>query len=247
MRRKLLNCDNILFRRKIQKQIPLHLRNGPYIPMENCKCFCVSGCIKSLHMWLRLVGILFIFVFTVNCDRYDQLCDEIVSNAQLSVSARKRGKDAKASKYASAAFSSLKSAIKENDREPQAYLNYAQFLLNANRPLESIEYWESARSRTRSGEKGANDAGSEIDAREWIDSRIKLAKYAHYSMQRDKAYSSGQGNITEALSWAEQQLAVYNSPTVMFDMATLEVPAYPNRSSSQSPRSQPHVLMPRGL
>ena len=156
-------------------------------------------------------------------DRYDNLCDEIVRHALQAAIERNKRNEVLASKHSAAARSTFISAIKENDREPQAYVNYAQFLFNMNRPDESLDYWEHARKRSKSNGRGQSETGADFDVLSWIDSRIALAKYAHYSIQRDKAYSSGQGNITKALKWAEKQLEVYGSPNIMFEMATMEV------------------------
>ena len=169
------------------------------------------------------VFLFIIFFSAVLGDRYDELCDEIVVHAQRAAVERNRRNEARAGKHTAAALQSFKAAVKVNDKEPQAYVNYAQFLFNINRPQDSLQYWEGARKRARPSDKGQADTGQDVDVISWIDSRIALAKYAHASMQRDKAYALGQGNISEAIGWAEQQVAIYGSPFVMFEMATMEV------------------------
>jgi tetratricopeptide (TPR) repeat protein len=182
-------------------------------------------CSHSLMRSSRVFFLAFIFgLFSLSlCDRYDDLCDAIVKYAQLAAIERNKKNEAQAAKYAASARSSFISAIKEDDNEAQAYVNYAQFLFNMNRPDESLEYWQQARKRTNPNDQGQSETGSNIDVISWIDSRIALAKYAHYSMQRDTVYSRGQGNITKALKWAEKQFEVYGSPSILFEMATMEV------------------------
>ena len=52
-------------------------------------------------------------------------------------------------------------------------------------------------------------------------SRMRHARYGKISVQRDEAYSSSRGNLSLALALAEQQLAIYYSPRVLHDLATL--------------------------
>mmetsp|Transcript_43656 Transcript_43656/g.116700 ORF Transcript_43656/g.116700 Transcript_43656/m.116700 type:complete len:211 (+) Transcript_43656:67-699(+) len=191
---------------------------------------------------VRLLCCASVIIFCgVDCSvqsQYDDLCDKIVEYSGLAAQSHNKGNFRQAEKYVSLAKKSFLSAVKLDDSDPQAYLNYAQFLLNANKPAESLQYWANARLKIQASNLAAEPGpDGEATLLSWIDSKIALSKYAHYSIERDRSYAGGQGNISQALAWAVLQLSVYQSPQTHFDIATLEVILRSTRRLPYPPRS----------
>jgi hypothetical protein len=86
-----------------------------------------------------------------------------------------------------------------------------------------MEMWEETQKRSQ-----------DEKMKSYLGARKRFSEFGMYSKQRDTVYAKGQvdpeihgsdsqGNVSEALSFAEKQLSVYQMPDVLYDMATMEV------------------------
>ena len=116
------------------------------------------------------------------------------------------------------AEASFERAIQLYPDEAQAYANMAQFCHNTNQLVRAVEYWTSTIARV----------GQDAKMVGMFEARRVDSLYGMHAMNRDNAYKEGQGNLTEALVHAGLQLGVYNSPVIMFDVATMQVMASNN-------------------
>lgn len=145
-------------------------------------------------------------------DKYDELCDAIIAHGQEAAKAHNGGDPKGAEEATRKAEEVFKKAVKMDPGQPQAFANIAVFYLNSQKFEKSLEMWEKAKARV-------DDPGM-LD---FLEARIQHTKYGFASSRRDKAYNSGQGNITEALHWCEEQERLLPSPEVLHDKGTMMV------------------------
>eukprot|EP00928_Gymnodinium_smaydae_P081040 TRINITY_DN64619_c0_g1_i1.p1 TRINITY_DN64619_c0_g1~~TRINITY_DN64619_c0_g1_i1.p1 ORF type:complete len:635 (+),score=62.32 TRINITY_DN64619_c0_g1_i1:288-1907(+) len=89
-------------------------------------------------------------------------------------------------------------------------------MLSTNHLDESIKAWVSARKRI--------DRDKDPRMADWVDGRLRWARYGKVSMKRDRVYSDGQGDLPLALKLMDKQLEIYpKSPVLHFDRATAQI------------------------
>jgi len=147
-----------------------------------------------------------------NSYKYDVLCDEIISAAQLCASAHNQNDASGAKKAEEEVQRTFQKAVALEPNEPQAYMHLATFYTNSNRFDKATELWEKILTVLSS---------DQTDVVKHVQSQLKHCQYGKISVARDQAYKNGEGDIHIALELAKQQLEVYYSPRILFDLATL--------------------------
>lgn len=143
---------------------------------------------------------------------YDALCDEMVNYAQLAAKAHNSGSEEEAKVYAAKVEASYKVAKAKDAKHPQAHLNFATFLMNSNRFDEALPLFELA-------EKAV---GNNMQAKGQIMTNMRKCKYGKMSMERDRLYDGGKGDIYAALEAGEAQLDASPEPyRTNHDLATM--------------------------
>ncbi|KAF4712786.1 hypothetical protein FOZ62_007435, partial [Perkinsus olseni] len=98
----------------------------------------------------------------------------------------------------------------------------ANLELNANYMDRSLALWEEAR---RAVEKSEGSTLSSVEAqrlREHIHERSRIAEIGKVSMERDRVYKDGQGNITRSIELARRQVElVPEHPTYLHHLGTM--------------------------
>ena len=139
-----------------------------------------------------------LLVFFALGDRYDDACEEIISHAQRATSLHRTGDVASANGALEQSKKAYHTAKGLSPKEPQADINFGQVMLNTNHLQEAIKHFKLA--------KPLLDV-SNADGHAFLDDRMAYAEYGLVSMERDRVYEGGQGNITRALELMEQQIA----------------------------------------
>ena len=175
---------------------------------------------KIAEMMARLFALWLCSLLFFSCvsgnKQYERYCDEMIQQAGVAASHHNSGMVAAAEAAVTQVRELFQKAITLQPDEPQAYLNMAVFLSNIHEYDDSITQFEKARVLL----------GSTIprQVESQINMGVRRAKYGKYSMQRDKAYAEGKGNITEAYHWGLLQLTVSNELfRINHEVATLEV------------------------
>jgi capsular polysaccharide biosynthesis protein len=144
--------------------------------------------------------------------KYNIACDKIIANAQKTAKYHNEHQPVLAAKAEAELFSQFDKAISFKPNEPQAYMSVAQFLSNSHKFDRSIAMWNKVLPLLPTDRP---------DLRPMIEANIKHCKYGKLSKQRDDVYQQGEGDINAAVVLIEQQLALYYSPRILFDLATL--------------------------
>ena len=145
--------------------------------------------------------------------RYDAMCDGIVEAAKQAARAHSVGNMQGADRYVSLALSRFEEAKSMAPKEPQAYMHAATFLGNIHRYDEALNLWDEVVPLLPSSRR---------DLHQHVASQRNEINYSKISKQRDAVYSLGVGDIDAAVDLAHQQLKMYYSPRILFDLGTLE-------------------------
>jgi hypothetical protein len=121
-------------------------------------------------------------------------------------------------------------AVAFNGKEAQAYANMAQYCHNTNQLSRAVEMWTATVERV----------SNQPDMVKMFTQRRKHSIFGMHSQARDAAYEGGQGNVTEALQHARLQLSVYQSPVIVFDVATMQVMA--SETAADTPALEAEAL-----
>ncbi|KAF4683631.1 hypothetical protein FOZ63_001305 [Perkinsus olseni] len=166
--------------------------------------------------------VLFLAAAVESDDRYDGLCDEmLVLAGKASQAAAQSRFDEAFGVLQKVRDLYLEAAALEPD-DPQAHMTMANLELNANYMDRSLALWEEAR---RAVEKSEGLTLSSVEAqrlREHIHERSRIAEIGKVSMERDRVYKDGQGNITRSIELARRQVElVPDHPTYLHDLGTM--------------------------
>eukprot|EP00050_Salpingoeca_kvevrii_P015575 m.48145 g.48145 ORF g.48145 m.48145 type:complete len:625 (-) comp6404_c0_seq2:251-2125(-) len=169
---------------------------------------------RRLSALVFIASVVSVALAAVDWAAYEQLCGDIVRNAQLAARAHNGG-DAAAEKAAlAAARAAYISAVQMAPAEPQAHANMATFLHNTHQFEEAVAVWDRAIGTV-----------GDPSMRAMLSERRTQALIGGLSTRRDKAYAGGQGDVLAALALAKEQRTVRESPDVVFDIATMQVMA----------------------
>jgi len=167
---------------------------------------------------------------------YESLCEAIAKHAQAASRAHNSGDISGAQKHVARAEAAFKRAVAMDDAQPYAYMNYGSFLANANRFDDALQLLDQAMQRLKA------DPNADPEAVTHVEGSMRHALYGRASMKRDIAYEEGQGNVTAAWLWAQQQLPVSPfPPRTLHDIATMELmlcDAAPHKCKSARERLQ---------
>ena len=151
-------------------------------------------------------------------NEYENLCEAIATHAQAASRAYNSGDTSKAQKHVERAEAAFKRAVAIDGDQPYAYMNYGNFLANANRFDEALDLLHAAMERLQA------DANADAEAVEYVRGSVRRALYGRASMNRDMVYQEGQGNVTAAWLWALEQLPISPfPPRTLHDIATMEL------------------------
>jgi len=144
---------------------------------------------------------------------YGKVENQIQPMAQLAGKMHAQGRLEESNAALEAARQLFREAQKIQPFQAQGYLTLATTMLNANRFDESYFLWKGARKRV---------GDDQIKA--WIDGRMRWVRYGKVSMERDRVYARGQGNLTHALELMDKQLDIYpGSPGLLLDRGTARI------------------------
>ncbi|EGD83513.1 hypothetical protein PTSG_12129 [Salpingoeca rosetta] len=155
-------------------------------------CCCTSVCIGSA--------------------RYDAECDAIISHAKQAAYYHNQGQLDASEREHALAFEAFERAVTIDPHDPQAFANMAIYSYNSQRFDHCLEYWEQVLKRL---------SADDVQMHAVVAAKMRDCRFGRLSVNRDKAYNAGQGNITEALEWAQKQLAMIPSPETHSGIATM--------------------------
>ena len=156
------------------------------------------------------VPIALFFLTMASGEKYDEAIDGIVYHAKLAARAYNAGDVDEAEDQKKRAEEAFATAIRIDDREPQAYLSMATFRLNTHDFDAAEELWGQVAERA-----WPSDA-----LVQFAIERQHFARVGRVSMNRDKAYK--EKDMRAALKWTlEQQELMPRSPRVLHDLATI--------------------------
>ena len=144
--------------------------------------------------------------------KYDTACDEIINLAKKTATFHNQHQPVLAAKAEAELFAKFDYAVTLRPKQPQAYMSLATFLSNSQRFDESIEMWSTVLPLLPSNRK---------DLVPMVEASIKQCNYGKLSILRDSVYQHGEGDINQAVELIRQQLDVYYSPRILFDLGTL--------------------------
>ncbi|CAJ1403877.1 unnamed protein product [Effrenium voratum] len=147
---------------------------------------------------------------------YSALVDQIEEQARKAVELHGAGQVAAAVAKLEGAKGSFREAVRLDARQVDAYVAFGQAMLNTNQLQEAADAWENASQRI-SREKEPSLAA-------WVDGRLRWSKYGMVSMERDRSYAEGQGDLVKSVALIERQLEIYpDFPSRHHDLATTHV------------------------
>jgi hypothetical protein len=153
-----------------------------------------------------------------NSYKYDVLCDSIIAAAQLCASAHNKNDASGAKKAEEEVQRTFQEAVTLEPNEPQAYMHLATFYTNSHRFDKATELWEKILTILPSDQPAT---AGQPDVAEHVRGQLKHCRYGKISVARDQVYKHGEGDIHAAVELAKQQLQIYYSPRILFDLATL--------------------------
>ncbi|KAF4733724.1 hypothetical protein FOZ62_026203 [Perkinsus olseni] len=166
--------------------------------------------------------VLFLAAAVESDDRYDGLCDEMLLLAGQASQAAAQSRFDEAFGVLQKVRDLYSEAAALEPDDPQAHMTMANLELNANYMDRSLALWEEAR---RAVEKSEGSTLSSVEAqrlREHIHERSRIAEIGKVSMERDRVYKDGQGNITRSIELARRQVElVPEHPTYLHDFGTM--------------------------
>eukprot|EP01079_Euglenida_sp_SAG-EU17-18_P000139 gene139-2355_t len=152
---------------------------------------------------------------------YERACEAIIAHAQRASALYNHGREDEAQEEVENAWFAFNAAKKTAPNEVQAYVSMAQFMLNTNHFDEAEDLWAQAVQLVAEDEELQRTVPH---LEQLCRARLSLTRYGRCSLARDRAYQEGQGNITEAIGWAECQLQEYpDSPVLHYEIGTLHV------------------------
>ncbi|KAF4758106.1 hypothetical protein FOZ63_033394 [Perkinsus olseni] len=166
--------------------------------------------------------VLLLAVAVESDDRYDGLCDEMLLLAGQASQAAAQSRFDEAFGLLQKVRDLYSEAAALEPDDPQAHMAMANLELNANYMDRSLALWEEAR---RAVEKSEGSTLSSVEAqrlREHIHERSRIAEIGKVSMERDRVYKDGQGNITRSIELARRQVElVPEHPTYLHHLGTM--------------------------
>eukprot|EP00927_Polykrikos_kofoidii_P015540 TRINITY_DN16924_c0_g1_i1.p1 TRINITY_DN16924_c0_g1~~TRINITY_DN16924_c0_g1_i1.p1 ORF type:complete len:688 (-),score=124.24 TRINITY_DN16924_c0_g1_i1:132-2195(-) len=187
----------------------LCLRSSNLKPFGAAVRKCTSKTRWIFPLWF-LVHLVFSRLTVARGDPYDDQCEAIERHATMASRLYNQGRAQEGFAALDDARKSFKAAKKLNPKEPQAYISFALAMLNSMNFDEALKAWRGAKKRI-----------SDPSLFDWIDGRIRWTRFGKVSVQRDKMYSHGQGDLITSLSFMDKQLDIYpESPVLRHDKAT---------------------------
>ena len=101
---------------------------------------------------------------------------------------------------------------------PEAYLNMATFYLNTHQFAEATDMWESAKARVKypKSPQGQNMI-------ERIQSQLAFTKFGQVSVERDKVYREGKGDLHLSKLLIQKQIDIFDAPRMRYDLGTVQL------------------------
>ncbi|KAF4678082.1 hypothetical protein FOL47_005361 [Perkinsus chesapeaki] len=154
--------------------------------------------------------------------RYEQLCERMLSLAEKADKAAARSDFQKAMRHLKKVRGLYAEAIELEPDEPQAHLTMANLELNANYMDNSLKAWEAASRAVDASEGRSISSERATELREQIAGRQRKTLIGKVSMERDRVYRKGQGNISKSIELAKRQVElVPNHPLNLHDLGTM--------------------------
>lgn len=145
-------------------------------------------------------------------ERYDALCEEIIQHGQAAARSHNAGRADDVQSFSAKADAAYRAAVLLAPGEPQAHANMAVFTLNSQRWEESVAFWRLALDTLQGQPQTAA----------MFKGRLRFAQLRALGTRRNAAYRGGQGNITEALALAREELALMRTPEILADIGVLQ-------------------------
>ena len=124
-------------------------------------------------------------------DLYQSTLEEIVTLAKATARYHNAGRTHDALEAAKQCRSAFVRSVSMKENDPQPYLYFARFLHNTHKFEEAIRHFRTALDNMPAG----ND-----EARAYVSDSIREAKLGKVSVERDRVYADGQGDIMETLT-----------------------------------------------
>ena len=153
---------------------------------------------------------------------YGALIEKMIMHAQTAAKQRNQGQTAESDKSVTLAVESFERARAALPDRHEAYLNIATFFFNSQQFDRSIEMWEKARELVERNKHRAIPEREKEKVLEQIDSQLKLTKFGKLSVERDKVYQNGRGDLQASYSLIKEQIGVFPTPRMFYDLATVQ-------------------------
>eukprot|EP00760_Papus_ankaliazontas_P033804 PhM_4_TR6748/c1_g1_i1/m.16183 len=176
-----------------------------------------------IHSIIILVVVV-VIGFTFTCEagvgttlsEYDRLCDRMLHNAKLATHAHNVLNDNyKVAQHIDDVMASYHAAVALKPDEPQAYVHMGVFLYNTQRfeeALLNLTFVERLLLKT-----GATSVGM-------VQQKIKECLFGRVSVERDRTYMEGAGNITRTITLVTDQLRLKpHDPVLLHELGTVKV------------------------